>query len=324
MLLRVWRISTAARPAPSTKAGMTIRSRFESGFSQIGTKPEAGSQCKRTDSRRISMMPSQKLGTESPHSETALTRKSHAELRRTAEKTPAGIAMASATSSERHASSMVIGSLRPTVHTTDSRVRMDSPRSPRRASPSQRTYCSGIGSSRPYFWRISASPAASASVPPMTRAGSPGIMRTPVKTMRLITNRVTIEIATRRIRNSSTGARLVPGHSLDADEPVRHRLVPLEVLGVRDDVVQVVDVEHVATGLDLLDRLAVELGPLALVADLARPVEQRVHRLVAHQRGVEAAAAGLELVDVAVRIRATAPADGEGLQLAVVVVGERR
>ena len=127
-------------------------------------------------------------------------------LRRTAEKTPAGIAMPSATSSDRPASSIVIGSLRATVHTTDSRVRMDSPRSPRSASPTQRRYWTAMGASSPYFCRISASPAASASVPPMTRAGSPGIMRTPVKTIRLITNRVTIEIATRRTRKSSTGA----------------------------------------------------------------------------------------------------------------------
>src|SRR5581483_3127944 len=322
MLLRVWRISTAARPAPSTKAGMTMRCRFARGSSQTGTKPDAGSQCRRTDSSRISMMPSQKLGTDSPQSETALTRKSQALLRCTAEKTPAGIAMASATSRDRPASSMVMGSLRPTVETTDSRVRIDSPRSPRRARPSQRRYCRGIGSSRPYLARISASPAASASVPPMTRAGSPGIMRTPVNTMRLITNRVAMEIATRRIRNSSTGLRSVPGHSLDADQPVRHRLVALQVAGVRHDVVGVVEVDDVATRVDLLERLAVELRPLALIAHLARPVQQRVHRLVAHVGGVEAAPAGVELVDVAVRVHPSAPADGEGLQLAVVVVGE--
>ena len=207
MLLRVWRISTAASPAPSTKAGMIMRWRLPRGLSQSGTKPEAGSHCRRTERNRISMMPSQKLGTERPQSETALASRSHTVLRRAAEKTPAGMAMASAIRRDRPASSIVIGSLRATVHTTDSRVRMDSPRSPRSASPIQRRYWSGTGSSSPYFWRISASPAASASVPPMTRAGSPGIIRTPVKTIRLITNRVTTEIATRRIRNSATGPR---------------------------------------------------------------------------------------------------------------------
>jgi hypothetical protein len=184
-----------------------MRCTLARGLSHSETKPDAGSQWRRTDSSRISMMPSQKLGTESPQSETALASRSHTVLRRTAENTPAGIAMARATSRDRPASSSVIGSLRPTVRTTDSRVRMDSPRSPRRARPIQRRYWIGIGSSRPYFSRISASPAASASVPPMTRAGSPGIIRTPVKTIRLITNRVTIEIATRRIRKSSTGTR---------------------------------------------------------------------------------------------------------------------
>src|SRR5712664_1460449 len=323
MLFRVWRISTAASPAPSTNAGISMRRRLAPRSSHGGTKPEAGSQWSRTDRSRISMCPSQKLGTERPQSETALTRKSHTVLRRTAEKTPAGIAMPSATRSDRPASSIVIGSLRATVHTTDSRVRMDSPRSPRSASPTQRRYWSAIGASSPYFWRISASPAASASVPPITRAGSPGIMRTPVKTIRLITNRVTIEIATRRIRKSSTGVRLVPGHPLDADQPVGHRPVALQVLGERHDVVEMVEVDDVAPRGDLVDRLAVELRALPLVADLARLVQERVDGLVADQRGVQAGAAGLELVDVAVRIHAPAPADGEGLELAVVVVGQR-
>jgi hypothetical protein len=110
------------------------------------------------------------------------------------------MAMARATRMERHASSRVMGSFLATVVTTDSRVRMDSPRSPRRARPTQRKYCTGKGSLRPYLVRISARPASSASVPPMTRAGSPGIMRTPVKTMMLITTRVTAEMARRWTR----------------------------------------------------------------------------------------------------------------------------
>ena len=115
------------------------------------------------------------------------------------------MAMPTATRSDRKASSMVIGSFDATVLTTDSRVRIDSPRSPRRASPTQRRYWKAIGSPSPYFWRTSSRPAASASLPAMTRAGSPGIMRTPVKTIMLMTNRVTIEIAARWTRNSSTG-----------------------------------------------------------------------------------------------------------------------
>src|SRR6266511_3539095 len=45
-----------------------------SGSSQSGTKPEAGSQCSRTDRSRINMMPSQKLGTESPQREMPFAR----------------------------------------------------------------------------------------------------------------------------------------------------------------------------------------------------------------------------------------------------------
>ena len=139
------------------------------------------------------MMPSQKFGTLRPQSETPLASTSQAVLRRSAANTPAGSASARATRSERHASSRVIGSFIATVRATGSRVRIDSPRSPRSASPTQRRYWTGIGSLSPYFSRISSSPASSASVPASTRAGSPGIRRTPVNTTRLITASVTTD-----------------------------------------------------------------------------------------------------------------------------------
>src|SRR5215471_3647661 len=344
MLLRVCRISTAARPLPRTNAGITMRARLAAGFSHQGTNPEAGSQPRRTDSSRISMIPSQKLGMESPQSETPLARRSHAVFRRSAENTPAGMAMAIAIKRERHASSMVIGSFFATVFTTGSRVRIDSPRSPRTARRAQRRYCTGMGSRRPYFSRISSSPAASASVPAMTRAGSPGIMRTPVNTIMLITHSVTAEMTRRWIRKSSTVARpagsagrgapearaasggySVPGRALDADQAVGHRLVALQVLRERRDVVQVVEVDDVAPLADeLVDGVLVERGALRLIGHLASPVERRVDGLVAGQGRVEAAAAGVELVDVGVGIHAAAPADQEGLQLPRVVLGERR
>src|SRR5215470_15647272 len=226
---------------------------------------------------------------------------------------------------ERQASSRVIGSLPATVFVTVSRVRMDSPRSPRSARPTQRRYWTGTGSLRPYFSRTSARPASSASVPAMTRAGSPGIMRTPVKTIMLITARVTAEIARRWIRYSSTTVRLLPGHALDADETVRHGLVAFEVLRKRDDIVSVVDVDDVAPDEgELVHGLSVERGPLSQIGDLARPVQDDVHALVARLRGVQRGAAGLELEDVGVRIDTAAPADQEGLVLARVIVVERR
>src|SRR2546430_8638592 len=108
---------------------------------------------------------------------------------------------------------------------------------------------------------MSARPASSASVPASTRAGSPGIMRTPVNTMMLIIASVTVEMAMRWIRYSSTATHaagaapmrrrsrhLLPGRALDADEAVGHGLVALEALRVRDDIVRVIQVDDVAAG----------------------------------------------------------------------------
>src|SRR5580765_3773414 len=283
MLLRVWRMSTAASPVPSTKAGMIMRLTFPIGSSQSGTKPDAGSQPSRTEKNRISMIPSQKLGIDSPHRDTPLASRSQSVFRRVAEKTPAGIAMPTAISTDSHASSMVIGSFRATVFTTGSRVRMDSPRSPRSASPAQRRYWSTMGSLSPYFSRISSSPAGSASVPPITRAGSPGMRRTPVNTITLITNSVATEIAARWIRNSSTGRHRaapgfaargglrasVPGRALEADQAVRDRLVALEALGKGRDVIRVVEVDDIPPlAGHLVDGFLVQRRPLRRVGDL--------------------------------------------------------
>src|SRR5262245_39079973 len=270
---------------------MIMRLKLATGSSASGTNPDAGSQPRRTDTSRISMMPSQKLGTDTPQSEMPLARTSHGVLRCTAAMTPAGMAMAMATRRDRHASSKVMGSLRATVPATDCRVRMDSPRSPRSARPSQRAYCSGSGALSPYFSRISSSPAASASVPASTRAGSPGMARTPAKTMRLISSSVTAEMKARRTRNSNT--RLLPGRPLDPDQPVRHRFVALEVLGERHDVVRVVEINGVAPRGQQVGRFPVERPPLGHVRDLARLVQERVDLLVAGQGGVQAAAACL-------------------------------
>src|SRR5881296_2862509 len=56
MLLRIWRMRTAASAVPRTKAGMSMRCRLASGLSQRGTNPEAGSQPSRTEKNRISMI----------------------------------------------------------------------------------------------------------------------------------------------------------------------------------------------------------------------------------------------------------------------------
>src|SRR5215510_13811028 len=197
-----------------------------------------------------------------------------------------------------------MGSFRRTMCATDSRVRIDSPRSPRSASPIQRRYWTGMGSFSPYFCRISSRPAASASVPAITRAGSPGIRRTPVKTIRLMTKRVTTEMNDRWTRNSITVAhrplslpggrervgvrvaRLVPGDALDPDQAIGDGPVPLQVLRERHDVVLIVEIDDVPARQELVHGLAVELDPLLLVAHLSGLVEQGVDRLVTGPRRV--------------------------------------
>src|SRR3989454_2567114 len=155
----------------------------------------------------------------------------------------------------------------------------------------------------------------------MTRAGSPGIMRTPVNTMTVISASVTAEMNARRTRNSITA--LLPARSLDADQSVRDGRVAFEVLRERDDVVLEVEVDDVPARQEQVVGLTVERRPLANVAHLAGLAEERVDLLVARERLVEAAAARMELVDVVIGVHAAAPADEEGLVLAVLVVLER-
>src|SRR5205814_1082410 len=145
----------------------------------------------------------------------------------------------------------------------------------------------------PYFSLISSIPAASASDPASTRAGSPGIILTPTNTITLITSNVTTEIIARRARNSIIAMR-----------------------GLRN--------RHFVPGARACRGGGRGRAALVGIDDLARLVQQRVDLFVAGQGGVEAAPARLALVDVAVGIHAAAPADQERLQLAVVVVLQRR
>src|SRR5712691_149342 len=155
----------------------------------------------------------------------------------------------------------------------------------------------------------------------MTRAGSPGIMRTPANTMTVISASVTAEMNARRTRNSITA--LLPARSLDADQPVGDGRVAFEVLRERDDVVLKVEVDDVPARQEQVVGLTVERRPLADVAHLAGLVQERVDLLVARERLVEAATARVELVDVVIGVHPAAPADEEGLVLAVLVVLER-
>ena len=71
--LRVWRISTAAIALPSTNAGMIIARQVGLQVlerADVTRMPAASPAC--TEKSRISMMPSQKLGVDSPQSANIL------------------------------------------------------------------------------------------------------------------------------------------------------------------------------------------------------------------------------------------------------------
>jgi hypothetical protein len=133
---------------PSTIDGRTIVVRLRPRSSQGGTYPDAGSQPSRTEKSRISMMPSQKCGTDRPESARALAARSSGVPRRTAETTPVGMPSTSATSIEASASSIVTGSLEASSSVTGILLRSDSPRSPRRTLLSQIPYWTTSGRSR--------------------------------------------------------------------------------------------------------------------------------------------------------------------------------
>ena len=107
---RVCRIIAAASPVPSTMDGssMVCMERWKStnGLSY----PDAGNQPRFTDTSRISMIPSQKFGTESPDSATMFAIQSAHVPLRTAETIPIGIPISSAQIIDMTASCSVTGS----------------------------------------------------------------------------------------------------------------------------------------------------------------------------------------------------------------------
>ena len=74
----------------------------------------------------------------------------------------------------------------------------------------------------------------------------------------------------------------------------------------------------------LVDGLLVERGALGLIAHLARLVQEIVDGLVTGPGGVQTSPAGVELVNVPIRVHPTAPADDECPKVAVVVILEGR
>ncbi len=95
------RVRIAASAPPMVIAGSTRCA--------IEPEPETGSHPNSIEKSRIRIGPSAKLGKDNPSSETKLSTRSSQRLRRSAERTPAGIDSASATNSAASVSSIVSG-----------------------------------------------------------------------------------------------------------------------------------------------------------------------------------------------------------------------
>ena len=174
MAPRVWRIMMPPTPVPSTKDGSAIVARFRRRSSHGDTYPDAGSQPRWTANSKMSMMPSQKCGTESPESARTLAATATGRPCLTAAMIPAGMPIRSAIAMEQTASSTVTGSLAASSWDTGILLRIDSPKSPRSTRPIQIAYWIGTGRSRWYFWRMAATATGSCSSPASATAASPG------------------------------------------------------------------------------------------------------------------------------------------------------
>ena len=179
------RISAAIWIRPSVSVGKMAWRRRESGSPSrpYSASPEGGRIGSASENIKISMMPSQKLGKDTPNSDTAEPSVSHTVPRRTAATTPRGTATVRATSSAPPVSCSV-GPRRSAIRpATGSPVLNDRPKSPRNAAPAHVTYCSASGRSRPSRRRIWAAASGENSPPMSTASGPPGAKRMRVKRM---------------------------------------------------------------------------------------------------------------------------------------------
>src|SRR5437879_2998766 len=179
----------------------------------------------------ISSVASQKFGTESPRMAVLRAKKSASESWRVAEITPTGSAMARAKVSAKPASVSVTGSRWPISSSTGRRVHSDSPRSPRATWPSQSTYCTYSGRSRPSLARSSAMSRAYAFSESMSWTASPGMSRGSVKTISEAISSDGIATSTRFATYRFSNARL-------AVEPGRQQAAAVVVAHVRSVVLE--------------------------------------------------------------------------------------
>ena len=183
------RARMAASAPPSERAGSTRCASVP--------RPDTGSHPSSMAKTIASSGPSQKFGTDTPASASAVAPESIAVPRHTAAAMPSGSATSSATNIAAPASSAVAGMREATCETTGSPVRSDVPRSPRTAPDRNPTYCSSSGRSSPSRRRSSSTSACGAVSPSIACAGSPGMRWIREKT-RVATPNSTGTVSTRR------------------------------------------------------------------------------------------------------------------------------
>ena len=173
------RMNDAIWMSPSVSVGSTAWRRRDvtSPSRPYSLSPDGGSSGQASEKSRMSMMPSQKLGNETPKSDTAEPMVSQTLPRRTAASTPSGMATARATASAP-AVSCSVGPSRSTMSVaTGSFVLNDRPRSPRRAADTQPAYWVTSGRSNPRRCRTRAAASGENSPPTSTASGPPGATR---------------------------------------------------------------------------------------------------------------------------------------------------
>ena len=143
--------------------------------------PELGSQRNCLANTRMSMMPSQKLGTDCPTSEITDTNRSSSDLGRNAARMPSGKLTTSA-STIAVAASLAVAVIRSATDFVTGRLsQSESPKSSRTTSPRKTTYCRTIESFNPRLSRSASTSSTVAVGPSINAAGSPGTMRIAIK-----------------------------------------------------------------------------------------------------------------------------------------------
>jgi len=204
------RRKASGRPARSVSISRKPVTRATS--APKGIRPPTGNTPRFTAKTRISRMPNQKPGSDTPNSETADSARSSQESRFTAAATPSGTATATATSSATSVSSMVAGRRSAMTSKTGRRWKKEMPKSPVSALPRKIRNRVASGRSRPRSWRrLAACSAVARWSASMISTGSPGVSAIIRKTMTLTPSRTTGSWTSRSSTRDRFTRRSEPG-----------------------------------------------------------------------------------------------------------------